>query len=226
MEKVKNFIRNVYDFSLRTARWIARHQYIIILFVTGVFAVTCCTAHRYMRKAEAEIIALNDSIKSITVSRDSLECLYRVDDIMRMAGEFAVKPHSDRSDITQDTVAGLLKKLDAWFPDIKMAQYQCESGFGKSEMAKGSNNMGGMRKTQKRQTTQIKGDEYHGYGKYNNWESSVIDHVLWDYAIFGCKKPTRPEYIATLDRIYGGYGDYGQVMDRESRKYRKYFKQD
>lgn len=134
-------------------------------------------------------------------------------------------PHGDEVDITEDSVASLLISVGAWYPDIKMAQYQCESGFGKSVVAKSANNLNGMKKTGSRQTTQLKNDTYHGYGKYTRWELSILDHVLWDYAVFGYRKPTRKEYIEQLDRIYGGYGDYGQVMDRESLKYRKFFKQ-
>lgn len=183
-------------------------------------ALVCLYMGMVTKYRRAEIRNMEAELARVTAERDSLDCLQRIESVViAKAGEFAVRPRCYETDFTVEAAAVLLTELEAWYPDIKLAQYQCESGFGKSAMAKGANNMGGMRVTGKRPTTQIKGSDWNGYGIYNNWESFIIDHILWDQSVFGCRKPSRSEYIATLDRIYGGHGDYGQVMDTESRKY-------
>lgn len=210
----------------KTIRWVYSRPIIPILALLFILVAALLANVNDKKLYKSEIKRLNDSVLVMSSVIDSLECIHNIEDkVTKKAGEFAIRPHNEKSELTEEAVADLLIELEAWFPDIKMAQYQCESGFGVSNVAKSANNISGMKKTGRRQTTQIKNDEYKGYGKYNNWESFVIDHVLWDCSVFGCKKPTRAEYIAMLDRIYGGHGDYGQVMDKESRKYSKFFKQ-
>lgn len=142
---------------------------------------------------------------------------------MVKAGEFALHPHKLVNKISDSAVSKLLIDVNAWYPDIKMAQIQAESNFGTSHLAKNANNICGMRVTQSRETTQIKVQNYNGYGLYNNWESCVIDMVLWDYKTFKGHKPTRDKYISTLTMIYAESDNYGAKMDAYSNKYKKFF---
>lgn len=191
---------------------------VVFVVLPWLYAWHCNKVHR------GEMSRLESELAEVSAKRDSLECLQNIESVViAKAGEFAARPRCYETEFTVEAAAILLTELGAWYPDIKLAQYQCESGFGKSAMAKGANNMGGMRVTGKRPTTQIKGSDWNGYGIYNNWESFIIDHILWDQSVFGCRKPSRAEYVATLDRIYGGHGDYGQTMDKESLKYRWLF---
>lgn len=225
LSNTKKFLSKSYKTAKTAVAWIWAHPIVPVSALLVIIVLTCAGNSKARKNYKTEIKRLNDSISSISSERDSLECLYRVENLVTMkAGEFAIRPHSEETEITEEAVAELLTELEAWFPDIKMAQYQIESGFGSSKMAKSANNISGMRKTNKRQTTQIKHEEYCGYGKYNNWESFIIDHVLWDYSVFGCRKPTRKEYIEKLNKIYSAHDDYGYVMDKTSRQYRKYFK--
>ena len=217
---IGNVLKNIKTATKR----IAANPWIVFIVLMGVVLVTCHGKAKQKKTYEHKIECLADSISSMRSTVDSLECLQRIESVVIMkAGEFAVRPRCHETEFTVDSAASLLVEIGAWYPDIKLAQYQCESGLGKSTMAKGAKNIGGMRATRKRPTTQIKNSDWNGYGMYNNWESFIIDHVLWDQSVFGCKKPSRAEYISTLDRIYGGNGDYGQVMDKESRKYQKLF---
>lgn len=153
---------------------------------------------------------------------DSLEVSNITDHLMMKAGEYAITAHHETTKITKDSAASLLVNLGAWYPDIILAQIQTESGFGSSDVAHNSNNVLGMKKTNSRKTTQIKNTDYKGYGKYTNWESCVIDRVMWDYEVFGSKKLSRNVYIEKLNAIYGEAEGYGYLMDGYSKKYMKF----
>lgn len=225
MEKARNHrTREIAGKIWRGIVWVWRHPVIPITVLLVVLTATCYKDARQRRGLKTEIDALKDTVEAMSGVIDSLECIHVLEDkVTKKAGELAIRPHGEGKKLTEENVAKLLTELDAWFPDIKMAQYQHESGFGVSKVARNANNISGMKKTGRRKTTQLKNEEYNGYGKYNDWESFVIDHVLWDYAVFGCHKPTRREYIVKLNRIYSEHGDYGETMERSSRQYRKYF---
>ena len=156
---------------------------------------------------------------------DELEIECNYENIVKVkAGEYAMHSHSIKNKISDTAVVNLLQELNAWYPEIKMAQIQMEFGVGTSDLAHKANNIVGMKITQKRETTQLKNKEYNDYGVYNNWESCVIDLVLWDYAMFKGHKPSLEEYINTLNNFYGGYGDYGTKRNYESHNYKHYFK--
>ncbi len=169
-----------------------------------------------------EMSAYTEQIDSLQYVIDSLKVDEQINFLMLKAGEYAITPHHETNKITKDSAASLLVDLGAWYPDIILAQLQVESGFGESDVAVNSNNMLGMRKTNSRKTTQIKNTDYKGYGKYTNWESCLIDRVMWDYEIFGAKQPSRETYVEKLNARYGEAEGYGYSMDRYSKKYRKY----
>ncbi len=184
----------------------------------------CCLVANHELRSERKTIANGyiaqfDSLQSCI---DSLDFLSKNEILAIKAGEYHMTPHSASGKITKDSVASLLKELQAWYPDIIMAQIQTESGFGTSDVARNANNLLGMKKTNKRKTTQIKNQSYKGYGMYNNWESCVIDRVMWDYACFGNKKPSREAYIAHLNSCYAESNQYGTNMDRYGKQYVKY----
>lgn len=169
-----------------------------------------------------EIDSLERNIDSLNRVIDSLNVEAKTDILLLKAGQYHITPHGDETDITKDSVASLLTELGAWYPEIIMAQIQTESGYGTSDVALNSNNLLGMKKTNKRKTTQIKNQDYHGYGMYNNWESCVIDRVIWDYELFGDKIPTREEYVHTLNKLYADSRSYGTAMNEYSKAYLKY----
>ena len=90
-----------------------------------------------------------------------------------------------------------LKDNNAWYPEILLKQAKLESGNYTSNVYMNTNNLYGMKKVGKRQTTQLK-NTYNGYGCYTNWCESVLDRMLWDIFYFKNEKPTKEEYLNAM----------------------------
>lgn len=195
--------------------------WITLYFVLLAISLLCITFSNETRHAKL-VGKYEDRIDSLSNCIDSLDYINKNEILAIKAGEYHMTPHNSTEKITKDSVASLLKSLQAWYPDIIMAQIQTESCFGTSDVAKNANNLVGMKKTNKRRTTQIKNQDYKGYGMYNNWESCVIDRVMWDYACFGKKKPSRKAYVEHLNSCYAKSRQYGTTMDEYSKSYKKY----
>lgn len=195
-------------------------------WITTLITIALCGYVWTFKFAEKEhnlvVSEYQCQIDSLNARIDSLEVTNVTDYLMMKAGEYAITPHHKTTKITKDSAASLLISLNAWYPDIILAQIQVESTYGISDVAVNANNMLGMRKTNTRKTTQIKNTDYKGYGRYTNWESCLIDRVMWDYEVFGSKKPSRNAYIEKLNARYGEAEGYGYSMDRYSKKYMKY----
>ena len=86
---------------------------------------------------------------------------------------------------------------NAWYPDILLKQAKIESANYTSDVYKNTNNLYGMKKAGKRQTTQVN-NTYKGYGCYNNWCLSVLDRMLWDVFVFKGEKPSREKYLKAM----------------------------
>lgn len=99
-----------------------------------------------------------------------------------------------------------LKDNNAWYPEILLKQAKLESGNYSSNVYKNSNNLYGMKKVGRRQTTQLN-TTYKGYGCYTNWCESVLDRILWDIDRFNNVKPTEEEYLEAMG-IYAKDSNY------------------
>ena len=194
-----------------------------VIVVLGI-AIMLAAAVRIMTQNKA-IVKYDEQVETMQACIDSLETVHQTDMLLMKVGEYHVTSHCTHEPISKDSVASLLSSINAWYPDIIMAQVQMESGFGVSDLALNANNVLGMKKASKRKTTQIRNKSYKGYGVYNNWEACVIDRVLWDYSMFGHNKPSREVYVAVLNRRYGQTGTYGGAIDTMSRKYKNYFEE-
>lgn len=199
----------------RGATWITL---VLISALIGVVGAGIMFKSDYNRTITSYIT----QIDSMNLYVDSIEVDNKTGQLMRKAGKYAMIAHHETIEISKDSAASLLKSVDAWYPDIILAQIQVESGYGTSNVAMHSNNVLGMKKTNSRKTTQIKNDDYNGYGKYTNWESCIIDRVMWDYEFFGAKKPSREKYIEVLNKFYGGHGHYGDTMNQIGKSFLKY----
>lgn len=199
----------------RGSTWIT---YLIILILCNCLIINS----NLKTKALKAVSLCNDKIDKLNMIIDSIEVDSKTNILLMKAGEYHITAHREKSKITKDSVASLLTELGAWYPDIIMAQIETESAYGESNVAINANNIIGMKKTGKRKTTQIKNQEYNGYGKYNNWESCVIDRVMWDYEFFGNKKPSRERYIEFINQFYAESCQYGTRIDRYSKSYEKY----
>ena len=92
-----------------------------------------------------------------------------------------------------------LKDNNAWYPEILLKQAKIESGNYTSNVYMNTNNLYGMKKVGKRQTTQLH-NTYNGYGCYTNWCESVLDRMLWDVFRFKNQKPNETEYLKALEQ--------------------------
>lgn len=108
--------------------------------------------------------------------------------------------------ISDSILYAFLKDNNAWYPDILLKQAKVESANYSSNIYENTNNLYGMKKVGKRQTTQLN-NTYKGYGCYNNWCLSVLDRILWDIFIFKGEKPNREEYLKAMS-IYAEDEDY------------------
>lgn len=90
-----------------------------------------------------------------------------------------------------------LKDNNAWYPEILLKQAKIESGNYTSNVYTNTNNLYGMKKVGRRQTTQLN-NTYNGYGCYTNWCESVLDRMLWDLFYFKNEKPTEAEYLKAM----------------------------
>ena len=123
-----------------------------------------------------------------------------------------------------DTVVyRFIKETGCWYPDIIMAQYVIESNHGKSGLSQDYNNYFGMKYVGKNgrwstQVVDVKG--YGDYGTYVNWQLSVIDRQLWDFAIFKGDKPTRDYYLNILGKLYAEDPNYLKKIDAECKKWK------
>lgn len=100
-------------------------------------------------------------------------------------------------DINDSILYKFLVDNNAWFPDILLKQAKIESSNYSSDVYLNANNLYGMKKVGKRQTTQLN-NTYKGYGCYNNWCLSVLDRMLWDIFIFDNIKPSKEEYLKAM----------------------------
>ena len=104
-----------------------------------------------------------------------------------------------------------LKDNNAWYPEILLKQAKIESGNYTSNVYMNTNNLYGMKKVGKRQTTQLH-NTYNGYGCYTNWCESVLDRMLWDVFYFKNKKPTKEEYLKAMS-IYAEAENYVELLN-------------
>lgn len=101
-------------------------------------------------------------------------------------------------EINDSILYQFLLNNNAWYPDILLKQAKIESANYSSNVYKNTNNLYGMKRVGKRQTTQLN-NTYNGYGSYNNWCLSVLDRMLWDIFIFKGKKPSKEEYLNAMN---------------------------
>jgi hypothetical protein len=113
--------------------------------------------------------------------------------------------------INDSILYAFLKDNNAWYPEILLKQAKLESGNYTSDVYINANNLYGMKKVGKRQTTQLN-TTYKGYGCYTNWCESVLDRMLWDVNRFNNIKPTEEEYLEAMS-IYAETENYAELLN-------------
>ena len=88
-----------------------------------------------------------------------------------------------------------------WYPDVIKSCCQIESSFGQSNVAKNYNNLFGMDHPTRRKTLSINCSGGR-FATFTNWKCSVLDRLLWDFAIFDNHIPTKEEYYNKMVTKY------------------------
>jgi uncharacterized FlgJ-related protein len=104
----------------------------------------------------------------------------------------------DKQEFSQEWLENYLKSCNAQHIDILMAQAKHETGNFTSNIFKQNLNLFGMKKSYQRQT--VNSGEQFGHAKYNSYEESVLDILLWQ-ANYG-KNLTRNQYLQLLKEVY------------------------
>ena len=131
-----------------------------------------------------------------------------------LAGKYATSRSSIPKD--RDEIYRMCVESGAKHPEVIMAQLIIESASGTSDVYRNSNNLYGMKRVSSkgRPTLQIPDVDYYGYGKYLNWQHSILDRVLWDKWVF--RKTGIPddvnEYLNKIDGIYAEDPGYVQKI--------------
>ena len=83
-----------------------------------------------------------------------------------------------------------------------------------------------MKLVAQRPTTQLYNTNYTinecVYGKYLNWQHSILDRILWDYNFFS-NKPSETEYMNVIKARYAEDPNYVnkliQLIEQTKKKY-------
>lgn len=185
------------EISILRELWFHRALSSVLFIAAMSFFIT--SVHNANNYAEMRDECTDLSETMITMERNS--------SLIKLAGEYLL---CGQTPLESDSVvyAFIKDECKAAFPDIVFAQFVIESGKGVSSLAQRTNNCFGMKKVSRgKPTTQI-GVTESGFGIYRNWQSSVIDRVLWDVRVCGGKPLTRDEYVSKISRIYASDPSY------------------
>jgi uncharacterized FlgJ-related protein len=123
--------------------------------------------------------------------------------------------------ITNQLLYEQINEKNIKFPEVVFAQAVLESGHFKAPIFIHKNNLFGMKVPKKRETTAInKGTK--GYAKYNTWECSVDDYLLWqEFTLKNKNQLTKSQYLELLGRIYAKDVNYISSLKRVMSKHKK-----
>ena len=124
------------------------------------------------------------------------------------------------NEINDSLLFNYLKDVNAWYPEVLLAQAQIESGRYTSNVFNSANNLYGMKVVNSRFHCQT--GSYFSYGCYDSWKLSVLDRLLWDLFIFDSIKPEKDDYLRAL-RNYAEDPNYIQTIQQTIKKNEKYY---
>ena len=154
-----------------------------------------------------------DSLQNII---DSTETVILEYNLHAKIGKLYIR-RGEHTPCNKDTIWGLIKDVNPWYPEYIMAQCIQESGCGKNQLE--GYNMFGMTLSKGRETTAYNVGSGDKYSKYKNWELGVMDRILWEINIFGHKKPSRDVYVSWLQR-YAEDPNYVSKIESIAEGYR------
>lgn len=177
-------------------------RYVLIFFSVSVLFL-CTTLIFFILSLQRNhtILKLEDTIEVQQYIIDKDDVLLTLETNI---GHYLMLPKDSIAECNDSVLYAFLTANGAWYPDILLRQAKIESGNYTSSIYKSNNNLYGMKKVNKRQTTQT--DIKNGYGYYRNWQLSVLDRILWDIYTFG-DKPSKDTYYNAMG-IYAEDSNY------------------
>jgi len=129
---------------------------------------------------------------------------------------------SDTLKISYTTLYKEIVKQGIEFPEIVLAQAILESGHFRSKLFIANNNIFGMRRARKRETT-AKGSK-KGYAYFETWQDCVRDYKIYQSTIMIGRLFTPIMYFRYLNRIYSEMGrNYTIQLKKIIKRNRKEF---
>lgn len=114
----------------------------------------------------------------------------------------------DKEVFSEEWLVSYLKETNAQHPEILLAQARHETGNFTSNIFRNNKNLFGMKKAHQRQTV-CSGEEF-GHAKYDSYEQSVIDMLLWQSSY--AKNLTQNQYLQLLGELYAEDSFYLQKI--------------
>lgn len=201
---------------LVTPKEILLYTIAIFLILGGLFGYKIYTIKQY------NAITLNGALDLESCNMDNEE----VYNLYYQVGKYKLEGKQNIPTDSLQLVYELIKQ-NAWYPNVIFSQLVLESGSGKSMLAQQANNLFGMKLVAQRPTTQLYNTNYTinncVYGKYLNWQHSILDRILWDYSFFNSKKPSYEEYMYVIKARYAEDSNYYNklipIIEQTKKKY-------
>lgn len=140
---------------------------------------------------------------------------------LMMLTSFTTINNTESVSITHKLLYEQITEKNIKYPEVVFAQAVLESGHFKAPIFTTKNNLFGMKVPKKRETTAVnKGKK--GYAKYNTWECSVDDYLLWqDFTLKNKNNLTKNQYLSLLGKIYAEDKDYVLTLKQVMSKHKK-----
>lgn len=124
---------------------------------------------------------------------------------------------------TKEDVWNEIKNSGVKHPRVVFAQAVLESGGFKSVLARSCNNFFGMRIPKKRPTLALKNCNYkHGFAKFDSWQESVYDYLLYQkYILRNKSNMTDEQYINYIAKTYASDPEYVSLILKTMKRYSK-----
>lgn len=198
--------------TLQPVRTIHRLTIYVIYFLLILSIATIIGLGKYVAVLENSNKNLTNSEMILSDSLENIIRLERSEHLYYQIGYYltttVTQPCSD------SLMFDLLETVGAWYPEIILAQAKLESANYGSQVFKTNNNPFGMKCVYKRPTTQTchSAQANTTYGYYRNWQTAVLDRVLWDLYTFK-EKPTLSDYKTFIGRTYAEDSSYIRKLE-------------
>lgn len=195
MKRYNNLLEDTlpqkYEQDIKKYRYKIHYTYFIIVLL--IILIVCETAL---------------SQKSNNSNKEQITTELTEKTIEQHIGEAILYPTKE---INDSILYAYLEEINAWYPDILLAQAKVESGSYTSTVFKKANNLYGMKQVYSRFHCQT--GSYNSYGGYDSWKLSVLDRVLYDLFVFDSIKPEREVYLKQL-RNYAESQNYIETINK------------